>query len=160
MYTSSFAAIWVSEFVCSTTCPKTLPNRLITTRFADLSRNLSCQGENAQRRPPLIFYFLQKLNNVSKLYLDSFYYMRVYLDFRKNRIPDPEFFGLKPSRDQDGANKKKFSLSVRPFRRRQAASIQTSCCYIRYIYVYIYIYRDRICVYKRERVSRLYEVQN
>ena len=35
--------------------------------------------------------------------------IRVFPDFRKNRIPDPEFFGLKPSRDQDGANKKKFS---------------------------------------------------
>ena len=35
--------------------------------------------------------------------------IRVFLDFRKNRIPDPDFFGLKPSRDQDGANKKKFS---------------------------------------------------
>ena len=35
--------------------------------------------------------------------------IRVFPDFRKIRIPDPEFFGLKPSRDQDGANKKKFS---------------------------------------------------
>ena len=34
---------------------------------------------------------------------------RVFPDFRKFRIPDPEFFGLKPSRDRDGANKKKFS---------------------------------------------------
>ena len=30
-------------------------------------------------------------------------------DFWKNWIPDLNFFGLKPSRDQDGANKKKFS---------------------------------------------------
>ena len=33
----------------------------------------------------------------------------IFPDFRKNRIPDPEFLGQKPSRDQDGANKKKFS---------------------------------------------------
>ena len=39
---SGFAARWVSEFVCSITCSKTLPNRLITTRFVDLSRNLLC----------------------------------------------------------------------------------------------------------------------
>ena len=32
-----------------------------------------------------------------------------FSDFRKNWIPDPDFFSLKPSRDQDGANKKKFS---------------------------------------------------
>ena len=29
--------------------------------------------------------------------------------FRKNRTPDPDFFCLKPSPDQYGANKKKFS---------------------------------------------------
>ena len=33
----------------------------------------------------------------------------IFPDFRKNRIPDPDFFGLKPSRDQDRANKKKVS---------------------------------------------------
>ena len=33
--------------------------------------------------------------------------IRVFPDFRKIRIRN--FFGLKPSRDQDGANKKKFS---------------------------------------------------
>ena len=34
----------------------------------------------------------------------------IFPNFRKNRIPDQDFFGLKPSRDQDGANKKnKFS---------------------------------------------------
>ena len=33
----------------------------------------------------------------------------IFSDFRKNRIPDPDVFGLQPSRDQDGANKKKFS---------------------------------------------------
>jgi len=37
-----YITIWVSEFVCSITRSKTLPNRLITTRFADLSRNLLC----------------------------------------------------------------------------------------------------------------------
>ena len=35
--------------------------------------------------------------------------IRVFPDFRKIQIPDPDFFGLKPSRDQDGANKKKYS---------------------------------------------------
>ena len=34
---------------------------------------------------------------------------RFFPDFLKNRTPDPEFFSLKPSRDQDGANKKRFS---------------------------------------------------
>ena len=29
--------------------------------------------------------------------------------FPEKRAPDPKFFGLKPPRDQDGANKKKFS---------------------------------------------------
>ena len=33
----------------------------------------------------------------------------VFLDFRKNRIPDPDFFSLKTSPDQYGANKKRFS---------------------------------------------------
>ena len=37
---------------------------------------------------------------------------RFFPDFRKNRTTDPEFFSLKPSRDQDGANKKKFSQIV------------------------------------------------
>ena len=36
-------------------------------------------------------------------------------DFRKNQIPDPEFFGLKPPLDQDGANKKSLAKSVQPF---------------------------------------------
>ena len=35
--------------------------------------------------------------------------IRVFPDFQKIRIPDPDLFSLKPSRDQDGANKKKFS---------------------------------------------------
>ena len=31
---------------------------------------------------------------------------------------DPEVFGLKPSPDQDGANKKELAKSVQPFWRR------------------------------------------
>ena len=50
---------------------------------------------------------------------------------RKNQIPNPEFFFcLKPPSDQDGANKNHLVKSVQPFRRRQAASIHTLCCYI------------------------------
>ena len=44
------------------------------------------------------------------------------------------FFGLKPSRDQDGANKKKFSQigpAVPEEIGHKQASKQTSCCYIR-----------------------------
>ena len=41
--------------------------------------------------------------------LNLSYRTEIIPDFRKNRIPDPEFFGLKPSPDQDGANKKRFS---------------------------------------------------
>ena len=41
--------------------------------------------------------------------LNLSYRTEIIPDFWKNRIPDPEFFGLKPPRDQDGANKKKFS---------------------------------------------------
>ena len=46
------------------------------------------------------------------------------------------FFGLKPSRDQDGANKKKFSQigpAVPEEIGRKQANTQTSCCYIREI---------------------------
>ena len=39
----------------------------------------------------------------------------IFLDFRKNRILDLEFFGLKPSRDQDGANKKSQAKSFQSF---------------------------------------------
>ena len=47
------------------------------------------------------------------------------------------FFGLKPSRDQDGANKKKFSQigpAVPEEIGRKQTDTQTSCCYIREIY--------------------------
>ena len=50
------------------------------------------------------FETLTKSTNIFKIFK-----IRVFPDFRKNQIPDPEFFGLKPSHDQDGANKKKFS---------------------------------------------------
>ena len=50
------------------------------------------------------FVTIAKSTNIFKIFK-----IRVFPDFRKNRIPDPEFFGLKPSRDQDEANKKKFS---------------------------------------------------
>ena len=50
------------------------------------------------------------------------------------------FFGLKPSRDQDGANKKKFSQigpavpeEIGHKHTNTQASKQTSCCYIREI---------------------------
>ena len=33
----------------------------------------------------------------------------VFPDFQKNRIQGPDFFGLKPPHDQDGANKKRLS---------------------------------------------------
>ena len=57
----------------------------------------------------------------------------IFLDFRKNRIPDLEFFGLKPSRGQDGANKKKFSQIVPAVPEEighKHTYKQTSCCYI------------------------------
>ena len=60
--------------------------------------------------------------------------IRVFPDFRKIRILDAEFFGLKPSRDQDGANKKKFSQigpAVPEEIGRKQTNKQTSCCYIR-----------------------------
>ena len=50
------------------------------------------------------FVTIAKSTNIFKIFK-----IRVFPDFWKNRIPDPDFFGLKPSRDQDGANKKKFS---------------------------------------------------
>ena len=46
------------------------------------------------------------------------------------------FFGLKPSRDQDGANKKKFSQigpAVPEEIGHKQTRTQTSCCYIREI---------------------------
>ena len=60
--------------------------------------------------------------------------IRVFPDFRKIRIPNPDFFGLKPSRDQDGANKKKFSQigpAVPEEIGNKQTRKQTSCCYIR-----------------------------
>ena len=43
------------------------------------------------------------------MFYDYFGGKSVFPDFRKNRTPDPDFFSLKPSRDQDGANKKRLS---------------------------------------------------
>ena len=60
----------------------------------------------------------------------------------KIRVPEKtgsrirNFFGLKPSRDQDGANKKKFSQigpAVPEEIGRKQTDTQTSCCYIREI---------------------------
>jgi len=51
------------------------------------------------------------------------------------------FFGLKPSRDQDGANKKKFSQigtavpeEIGRKHTHKQTNTQTSCCYIIEIY--------------------------
>ena len=52
------------------------------------------------------------------------------------------FFGLKPSRDQDGANKKKFSQigpAVPEEIGNKQTNTQTSCCYIREISKHRYL---------------------
>ena len=58
--------------------------------------------------------FVQKKFQIDQLLdlaelLNLSYRTEIIPEFRKNRIPDPDFFGLKPPCDQDGANKKKFS---------------------------------------------------
>ena len=55
--------------------------------------------------------FVQKKFQIDQLLdlaelLNLSYSTEIIPDFRKNRIPDPNFFGLKPPRDQYGANKK------------------------------------------------------
>ena len=56
----------------------------------------------------------------------------VFPDFWKNWILDPEFFGQKPTPDQDGADKKKFS-QIGPAIPQEVTSThahtQTSCCF-------------------------------
>ena len=48
-------------------------------------------------------------NIFAKIFYDYFGGKSVFSDFRKNRIPDSDFFCLKPPRDQDGAIKKRLS---------------------------------------------------
>ena len=50
------------------------------------------------------FVTIAKSTNIFKIFK-----IRVFPDFRKNWIPNPEFFVLKPPRDQHESNKKKFS---------------------------------------------------
>ena len=71
----------------------------------------------------------------------------IFPDFRKNRIPNPDFFGLKPSRDQDGANKKKFS-QIGPAVPEEIGREQTNrhANIVLLYYVYILHIESRFCL--------------
>ena len=65
--------------------------------------------------------------------------IRVFPDFYKIRIPNWELFCLKSFRDQDGANKKKFSRigpKVPEEIGNIQASKQTSCCFSIEIFIF------------------------
>ena len=86
--------------------------------------------------------FVQKKIQIDQLLdlaelLNLSYRTEIIPDFRKNRSRIQKFFGLKPPRDQDGANKKKFSQigpavpeEIGRKHTNTHASKQTSCCYI------------------------------
>ena len=60
---------------------------------------------------------------------------RFFRIFGKTGSRIRNFFGLKPSRGQDGANKKKFS-QIGPAVLEEIGHKQTSCCYIIEIYLW------------------------
>ena len=102
-------------------------------------------------------YLIKKFICVKTYLGQGKYYLKisakfVFLDFLKNWIPDPEFFGLKPPCDQDGANKKKFSQispAVPELLSHRQTDIQRSY-YFRVRIIYLSILQSNkgfVCLY-------------